>query len=87
MPPLCVLLRKVIFKFLEPFSIAKRFQTSPKLLGGYLKPWGVAPNSSVCLLCKKRNPVGISKIVKQFLKQPAFKKAGPKLYVSFATYM
>jgi hypothetical protein len=39
------------------------------------KPWGFAPNSSVCLLCKKRNPAGISKIAEQFLKLQAFEKA------------
>jgi hypothetical protein len=40
---------EINFKFLEPFSITKRFQTSKKALGGRLKPWGVAPNPTLLL--------------------------------------
>jgi hypothetical protein len=40
---------KSILKFLEPFSIAKRFQTSKKALLSDLKPWGVAPNPTLLL--------------------------------------
>jgi hypothetical protein len=39
-----LILGKSILKLLEPFSIAKRFQTSKKALVRNLKPWGFAPN-------------------------------------------
>jgi hypothetical protein len=80
---------EINFQVLGTFFYRKKVPNLQKSLGGDLRPWGFAPIGSVCLLCKKRNPVGISKIVLQFLKQqsPLKRVLTPKLYVSFATYL
>jgi hypothetical protein len=47
---------KSILKFLEPFSIAKRFQTSKKLSAAVLRPWRLCLQASVSPFKKGLNP-------------------------------